>query len=232
MSDFDTVVRVNAEVRDDPKKPVFARQIKAFDEVDCEIALYEADHEIDTYMEQYRARFDDPKTFEDLVAVYRIRYREGIKVVIAAARELMENPNTTWGSDGYHGGMMATSKRILKARKARVAREAEVEKQKCRLFNDHDAALIDDIRCELDALLMVPLTPRDIKLTFEKAVAKVVVARSLPIRSGFGANAKLVCPGCNHDPHKANDCNERVLDAAGDVDWCPCGIYFMRKGAK
>jgi hypothetical protein len=45
-------------------------------------------------------------------------------------------------------------------------------------FNDHDAALIDDIRKEFDALLFVPLTPRDIKLAFEKAVATVVLRRT------------------------------------------------------
>jgi hypothetical protein len=47
-----------------------------------------------------------------------------------------------------------------------------------RLFNDHDAALIDDVRREFDALLFVPLTPRDIKLAFEKAVSKVVLRRT------------------------------------------------------
>ena len=31
------------------------------------------------------------------------------------------------------------------------------------------------------------------------------------------------CLKCKHDPHPANDCNERIVDAAGDVDWCPCG---------
>ncbi len=30
------------------------------------------------------------------------------------------------------------------------------------------------------------------------------------------------CLKCKHDPHPVNDCNERVVDAAGDVDWCPC----------
>jgi hypothetical protein len=31
------------------------------------------------------------------------------------------------------------------------------------------------------------------------------------------------CPKCKHDPHPANDCKERICDAAGDMDWCPCG---------
>ncbi len=120
--------------------------------------------------------------------------------------------------------MMATSRKKSAKRKANFA---EKQKEMCRLFNDHDACLIDDLRREFDALLMVPLTPRDIKLTFEKAVVKVAATRSLPIRSGFGADAKLVCPGCNHDPHKSN-CVAPVIDAAGNVDWCQCGTHFVR----
>ncbi len=44
-------------------------------------------------------------------------------------------------------------------------------------FNDRDAALIDDIRKELDYLLVVPVTPAQVKMLFEKAVARVVVGR-------------------------------------------------------
>jgi hypothetical protein len=32
----------------------------------------------------------------------------------------------------------------------------------------------------------------------------------------------LECGKCHHEPHKPNDCKERVCDAAGDIDWCPC----------
>jgi hypothetical protein len=108
MSDFDIAFQVNAEIRDDPKRPVFARAIHVFDEVDCEIALYEADHQIDEYMEQFRARFSDQVLFEDLVKVYRGKFRVELKNFISAAREVMEaagkGPNVTWGSDddGYH----------------------------------------------------------------------------------------------------------------------------------
>lgn len=30
------------------------------------------------------------------------------------------------------------------------------------------------------------------------------------------------CPHCKHDAHNAYDCSERVCDAAGDMDGCPC----------
>ena len=49
---------------------------------------------------------------------------------------------------------------------------------------------------------------------------------------------KQFCPKCKHDPHVANDCNERVCDAAGDMDYCPCGynlpkaINFMAPAMK
>lgn len=33
---------------------------------------------------------------------------------------------------------------------------------------------------------------------------------------------KKSCPKCKHSSHAFNDCKERVTDAAGDVDWCPC----------
>ena len=40
---------------------------------------------------------------------------------------------------------------------------------------------------------------------------------------------KATCPHCNHEPHPANDCKERVCDAAGDMDWCPCGVASVEK---
>lgn len=73
--------------------------------------------------------------------------------------------------------MMATYKKSTQTRARAYLRKIEKRDQMMRLFNDHDAALIDDVRREFDALLMVPLTPADIKLTFEKAVAKVILRR-------------------------------------------------------
>ncbi len=35
---------------------------------------------------------------------------------------------------------------------------------------------------------------------------------------------KALCPKCKHEPHASNACNERVCDAAGDIDDCPCGV--------
>lgn len=71
--------------------------------------------------------------------------------------------------------MMATSGQKSAKLKANIAKK--------QLFTDHDAALIDDIRREFDALLMVPLTPRDIKIAFEKAVAAVILRRLKPNRA-------------------------------------------------
>lgn len=30
------------------------------------------------------------------------------------------------------------------------------------------------------------------------------------------------CLKCGHEPHEANNCETGVVDAAGDVDYCPC----------
>jgi ribosomal protein S17E len=99
--------QVNAEVRDDPDRPTFARTIRVFDEVDCEIALYEADDIVDKYMEKFRDRFHDPDFFERLVKVYRGKFRGKIKEFITTSREAMKEAghgpkDTTWGDDGYH----------------------------------------------------------------------------------------------------------------------------------
>src|SRR5579863_465794 len=88
MSDITTIFQVNREIREDKNRPVFAREIKVFDEVDSEIALYEADHQIDEYMEKFRSRFNDPKVFETLVDLYRVKYRREIKGFADAARDL------------------------------------------------------------------------------------------------------------------------------------------------
>ena len=32
----------------------------------------------------------------------------------------------------------------------------------------------------------------------------------------------IPCPSCKHKAHLKNDCMERVMDAAGDIDFCPC----------
>jgi hypothetical protein len=109
-TDLIEVLQVNAEVRNDPNRPTFAREIQAFDEIDCEIALYEADHLVDEYMEQYRARFSNPEMFEEFVKVYRGKFREDIKEFISTAREALKaaghGPKDTtswgWGDDGYH----------------------------------------------------------------------------------------------------------------------------------
>src|SRR5271157_1000371 len=90
MSDIFTIFQVNKEIREDKNRPVFAREIKVFDEVDSEIALYEADHQIDGYMEKFRSRFNNPKLFEALVDIYRMKYRGEIKAFADAARELFK----------------------------------------------------------------------------------------------------------------------------------------------
>jgi len=106
-TDVTTFFQVNAEVRDDPNRPTFARQIHVFDEVDCEIALYEADNQVDEYMEQFRSRFKDPDFFDRLVTVYRGKFRGRIKEFISTSQEALKAAgkgpkDTTWGNDGYH----------------------------------------------------------------------------------------------------------------------------------
>jgi hypothetical protein len=106
-TDVTTFFQVNAEVRDDPNRPTFARLIHVFDEVDCEIALYEADNQVDEYMEKFRTRFHDPDFFDRLVKVYRGKFRARIKDFISTSQEALKAAgkgpkDTTWGDDGYH----------------------------------------------------------------------------------------------------------------------------------
>lgn len=37
-------------------------------------------------------------------------------------------------------------------------------------------------------------------------------------------NEEMMCPKCKHPVHLKEACGERVCDAAGDIDWCPCQI--------
>src|SRR5271157_895881 len=90
MSDLKSYIEVNKEIRNDPNRPVFAREIKVFDEVDCEIALYEADHQVDEYMEKFRTRFQDPEMFESLCSVYRVKYRREIMGFMETSRDFMK----------------------------------------------------------------------------------------------------------------------------------------------
>jgi hypothetical protein len=90
MSDVTAIFQVNKEIREDENRPVFAREIKVFDEVDYEIALYEADHQIDDYMEKFRSRFNNPETFEALVGVYRLKFRGEIKAFADAAQKFFK----------------------------------------------------------------------------------------------------------------------------------------------
>jgi hypothetical protein len=100
------VLQVNVEIQGDPGRPTFAREIDVFDEVDCEIAMLEADNQVDEYMEKFRARFSDPEVFENFVMVYRIKFRGEIKVLIDAAREIMEaagkGPKDITRGEEYH----------------------------------------------------------------------------------------------------------------------------------
>src|SRR5208282_4369364 len=50
MSDVETLFQINAEIRDDPNRPSLTREVNVNDVVDVEIALYEADALVDTYM--------------------------------------------------------------------------------------------------------------------------------------------------------------------------------------
>lgn len=107
MSDIATVFQVNSEIREDANRPVFSREIRVFDEVDCEVALYEADHQIDDYMEKFRTRFTRPQVFEALVDVYRIKFREEIKAFWDSARKTFKaaDRNKEYGyEDGDEDG--------------------------------------------------------------------------------------------------------------------------------
>ena len=39
------------------------------------------------------------------------------------------------------------------------------------------------------------------------------------------------CEHCDHPNHVKGDCDERLCDAAGDMDWCPCS-YGTAKNKK
>jgi len=39
------------------------------------------------------------------------------------------------------------------------------------------------------------------------------------------------CGHCKHPDHPQGDCEERVCDAAGDIDWCPCSYGTAKRKA-
>lgn len=90
MSDFDEVFRVNKEIREDPNRPSFAGTFDLHDEVSCELALFEADQLVDSYLEQFRSRFKDPKMFEDLCQVYRKKFRANLRTFMREAKEIQD----------------------------------------------------------------------------------------------------------------------------------------------
>lgn len=91
MSDFDEVFRVNKEIREDPDRPCFAGTFDLHDEVSCELALFEADQLVDSYLEQFRARFKDPSMFESLCMTYRKKFRENLRTFMREAKEIQSN---------------------------------------------------------------------------------------------------------------------------------------------
>jgi len=67
----------------------------------------------------------------------------------------------------------------------------------------------------------------------EQALAATVLIRRLSVGGKFKVVANVrarisprmtasPCSHCKHPQHPVGDCVERVVDAAGDVDWCPC----------
>ncbi len=107
MSDFDTVLQVNREIRDDPNRPVFTGTIDLQDEVAAKLAMFEADEITDTYLERFRSRFKDPDLFEGFCMAYRVKFRGEIRKFLEEARQTQEatKRDTTWGDEGgYESG--------------------------------------------------------------------------------------------------------------------------------
>jgi len=95
VSDFDEVFRVNKEIREDPNRPYFTGTFDLQDEISCELALFEADQMVDSYLEKFRTRFKDPKMFEDLCQVYRKKFRTNLREFQRQSREIIDQY-------GYH----------------------------------------------------------------------------------------------------------------------------------
>jgi len=95
MSDFDLILAINTEIKNDPKSPVFDQKFDPLDEIAVEIVLLEADHLVDSYMEQYRIRyrdkFTDPAKYDALEEEYRLKLRSGIRESVAFAREAIKD---------------------------------------------------------------------------------------------------------------------------------------------
>jgi hypothetical protein len=104
VSDFDLVLRINAEIKADGDRPILDQVVDPRDEVSVELLCFEADNLIDTYMQQYRTKyagqFEKPEVFEALVEEYRKVMRRNVRKFVMLVGELMEMDEDGEGMDG------------------------------------------------------------------------------------------------------------------------------------
>jgi|SRR5208337_1933553 len=102
MSDFDLILVIHEEIKADPNRPVLDQKLDPLDDVAVELLYLEADHLVDSYMEQYRSKyssqFEKLERFDDLVAEYRKMLRCQVRKFVELSREFLQG-----GLDGGEG---------------------------------------------------------------------------------------------------------------------------------
>jgi len=95
MSDFDLILRISEEIKADQNKPVLEQQINPLDEVAVALLYLEADNLVETYMQQYRAKYADqferPERFDALVVECQKTMRRGVAKFIELTRVLISD---------------------------------------------------------------------------------------------------------------------------------------------
>lgn len=101
VSDFDLILQINREIKDDRNRPRLEQEIDFSDDVAVELLYLEADHLIDSYMDRFRAKyasqFEKPERFDGLVGVYRKQMRWQVRKYVELTRELLNGGENTDG---------------------------------------------------------------------------------------------------------------------------------------
>lgn len=106
MTDAALILQLSKAIRADEERPVVDQQVNPTDPIAIEIVLHEADFAVDKYMAKweklYRHQFVDPSVYDAFVREYALLVRREIKVLIAAAQQVISE-NEEPDEDDYEG---------------------------------------------------------------------------------------------------------------------------------
>ncbi len=91
MSDFDLILQLQQELKEDPNPPILDVAFDPLDPVEVELIMHEADFAIDACIERYRDRyvplFKDPQVFENFVLEHKQKIRKVVHGAVEEAKE-------------------------------------------------------------------------------------------------------------------------------------------------